>query len=230
VLNTGVKNMSQVVNQTQNSGQTFKIFTWGRFRYGDLEVIYPRKISLDKLTFREGENVLETELFAIRYKNYDSNRNLNREVEFIVVKQPIVIRYHGAMSASKYFDEVYLLRMDGGKVVVEKLEVKERTFNAEVGKYKITYLEKYVTFKDVEIRLETIEVSKEVIKSKLAVRVYREGSRIVVSGDTYYIKEQLKQLRFKWDPLKQVWYNEKADIAEVKAVLSNHINVEVMGE
>ena len=57
----------------------------------------------------------------------------------------------------------------------------------------------------------------------------QEGSRIVVSGDTYHIKELLKQLKFKWDPLKQVWYNEnaKTDIAEVKAVLSNHINVEV---
>ena len=190
-------------------------------------MIYPKKIDLTRLTFREGENVVETDLFTIRYRNRDSNKNLNREVEFVSVKRPIIVRYYGSMSASKRFDDVYLIRQDGDKVVAEMLEVKERTFNVEVGKYKITYLEKYVTFEDIEMRLETIEVSKEVIKNKLSVRIYKEGSRIVVSGDTYHIKELLKQLRFRWDPLKQVWYVEGSDIAEIKAVLSKHINVEV---
>jgi hypothetical protein len=231
VLNTGVKNMSQVVSQTQNSSQTptpvFKIFTWGRFRYGDLEVIYPKRVSLAKLTSRRGENVLETDLFTVKYRNNDSNRNLDREVEFINVKQPLLIRYRGSRSASKSFDEVYLIRQDGDKVVTQQLEIKERTFDAEVGKYKVTYLEKYVEFEDNEIRLETVEIGKEVIQSKLVVRLYRENSKVIASGDTYNVKEVLKSLGFKWDSFKRVWYSDKADIAEVKAVLSNHINVEV---
>jgi len=185
-------------------------------------------MDLVKLTFREGENMLKTDLFTIRYRNYDSNKNLNREVEFISVERPIIVRYHGSRSASKSFDEVYLIMQDGDKVIAQQLEIKERTFNVEVGKYKITYLEKYVEFKDAEIRLETIEIGKEVIKSKLVVRLYRENNKVVASGDTYHVRDVLKSLGFKWDSLKQVWYSEKADIAEVKTVLSSHVNVEVV--
>jgi len=223
--------MSQIVSQTQDSSQTqtptFKIFTWGRFRYGDLEVIYPRKISLAKLTYRRGENVVETELFSIRYRNCDSNKNLNREVEFVSVKRPMIVRYYGSMSASKKFDEVYLIRQDGDKVFAEQLEIKERTFDAEVGKYRITYLEKYVEFEGNEIRLETVETGREVIQSKLTVKLMVENGKVIASGDTYNVKEILKSLGFKWDSFKRVWYVEGSDIAEIKAVLSNHINVEV---
>jgi hypothetical protein len=226
--------MSQIVNvnqtQTQTPTPSFKIFTWGRFRYGDLEVIYPRKISLAKLTNRRGENVLETDLFTVKYRNNDSNRNLDREVEFTSVKQSLLVRYRGARSATKRFDEVYLIMQDGDKVIAQQLEIKERTFEAEVGKYKVTYLEKYVEFEGNEIRLETVRIGSEVIKSKLTVRIYRENGKVIASGDTYNVKEILKSLGFKWDPMKKVWYNDKADATEVKAVLSSHVNVEVVGE
>ena len=43
---------------------------------------------------------------------------------------------------------------------------------------------------------------------------------MIVYGDTYPIKEELKKLGFKWDPMERVWYTTaKIDVNTLKARL-----------
>jgi hypothetical protein len=43
------------------------------------------------------------------------------------------------------------------------------------------------------------------------IYVGREGEKIVVHGDTFPVKDELKKKGFKWDPLYKVWYKPAKD-------------------
>jgi len=49
-------------------------------------------------------------------------------------------------------------------------------------------------------------VSKMVKKE---IHIRREGEKIIVSGDTYPIKEILKLYKLRWDPKRRVWYKDE---------------------
>ena len=53
---------------------------------------------------------------------------------------------------------------------------------------------------------------------KLYLKV--KDNRVIVFGDTYHVKEELKKLGFKWDPVGRVWYAPAtSDINTIKARL-----------
>jgi hypothetical protein len=53
------------------------------------------------------------------------------------------------------------------------------------------------------------------------VYVKERDNKIMLSGDTYPIKDELKKLGFKWDPVERAWYapSAKINISVVKAKL-----------
>ena len=58
------------------------------------------------------------------------------------------------------------------------------------------------------------------------VSVVTEAGKLVVSGDTYPIKDDLKLMGFKWDPEKKAWVGE-ADPDELKEKLVGELGVEL---
>jgi hypothetical protein len=197
----------------------FEIFTWGSCQRGYLQVVYPNEVDVADLTSRRGEGVVEIPGVAkIRYENRDSSRNMRREVEFVDVQQPIVVRYFGARSCSKGFDEVYLLRKVNGELVVERLEVKEEVVVVENGKYRITTKKAYVEVGGKKIYLAEKELSREVCVDRLTLRVLQRNGRIYVLGDTYHVRDRLKSLGYRWDPNVKGWYKD-SDIDTVKGEL-----------
>jgi hypothetical protein len=191
------------MSQTQAQ---FHIHTYGSCRHSEVVVLYPEKIDLKKFTSRRGVHEVDLGIIKIRYNNYDSNKNLHRDIEIIEVRQPIVIRKYGASSCSKRFDEVYILLPPN---VVKKLtaeEVKEELVVEENEKYRYKVLVRYVEVDGTKVVVEKTVMEKEPILQKLEIKAKVNGDTIEVYGDTYHVREILKEMKFKWDFTRKVWY------------------------
>jgi hypothetical protein len=193
----------------------FEIFTWGSCQRGYLRILHPVSIDVADITNKRGEGVVEVPgVVKIRFENRDSSKNMNREVEFIDAQQPVVIRYYGARSCSKSFDEVYLVKKVNGELVTEKLEAKSEVTVVENGKYRVTLARTYVEVDGQKIYVVEKELSREVCVEKLEVRVKAANGKIYVVGDTYHIRDKLKELRYRWDPNVKAWYKD-SDVNKV---------------
>lgn len=181
------------------------IFTWGSCRFGYADVLYPTYTRLVSLTSRPGEHVVDTEHFVLRYRNSDSRKNMHRSVE-IEPKTRIVVRYHGARSCNpkSRFDEVYLL--EPGKEPA-LLEVRSEVVTAENGRYIVEKRVDYVVVDGRKLVVNEVELSKR--KAKLVLYVKRVNGVVEVCGDTYNVKDILKQHGFRWDATRKVWVGKE---------------------
>jgi hypothetical protein len=72
-----------------------------------------------------------------------------------------------------------------------------------------------------EKEYEERKVEEVVTKSGKKLYLKVKGGKVVVFGDTYPVKDALKQLGFKWDPVERVWYAPaNADVNSVMARLA----------
>jgi hypothetical protein len=207
----------------------FAIWSWGSCGRGYVDVIHPVKLPLTRLTDGRGGRV-KTDLFVIEYVNSDSRKNYHRKLRFIDVFQPIIIRNYGAGSCNpkSAFDNVYLVFKDNdGNIKIEELkDIEEEviTETSEDGKYQITLKAKYIVFNGNKIVINKTILDKK--KIKLIVKLTVEGNNITVNGDTYDIKDFLKQRKFRFDPNRKVWVlsvngNVEDKLAELKHELEN---------
>jgi hypothetical protein len=163
-------------------------------------MLYPIKLPLSSITNKSG--VVETEWFTIDVANMDSRKNMNREITFISVKQPIILRHHGSLSCSKSFDVVYLVdeKLNFTELEIKK-EVKTET-DAKFTTVKETY---YVVNPINNERIVLGERDVERLKRFYEVKVEVKNGLTVVTGDTFNIKDVLKELKLKWDPAQRAW-------------------------
>jgi hypothetical protein len=211
-------------------GVKLEIDTWGRCRRSYVEILYPERINLTPLTGRDGVHEVEIpKIGKIRYENRDSSKNLHRDVEIVDVYTPfIIVRNWGALSCSRSFDSVYKVYKDGGEIRFEELEQKEEIVETESGKFRVRVKRVYVEIDGVKIVISESEVGREVCVNRLTLRVLQKNGRVYVNGDTYHIKEKLKQLRYRWDPERKMWYKD-ASISTVKSELEG-LGVQVIVE
>jgi hypothetical protein len=83
--------------------------------------------------------------------------------------------------------------------------------------------------KDLELLKRLLAISEEEAKARWVYEINtRSGKRIyvkvkdgkvVVFGDTFPVKEQLKALGLKWDPVERVWYTTAIDVNTLKTRL-----------
>jgi hypothetical protein len=65
------------------------------------------------------------------------------------------------------------------------------------------------------------KVEEVVTKSGRKLYLKVKGGKVIVFGDTYPVKDALKSLGFKWDPVERVWYAPaNVDINSVMAKLA----------
>ncbi|MCI4407759.1 MAG: hypothetical protein JHC26_01615 [Thermofilum sp.] len=211
-------------SETEKQGKVFNLFTWGSCRYGSLKAYYPRYVNFEAWTRREGTH--ETEIpgvCKIRYTNNDSHKNMHRYVEIVDIYSPMVIRYYGNSSCSHSFEEVYIVAKRDGKIVYEEPEVKTESVVEERGKYRVTLEKRYVELDGKKVYIDEREVEKEVIPEKLKVTLKKQNDKIIAVGDTFHVKEKLKALGFKWDPLESAWYITSGDIETLKTKLEEKL-------
>jgi translation elongation factor P/translation initiation factor 5A len=183
----------------------FQIFTWGSCREGNLYIMYPTKRNLSKFTIAKGKNeVMIDSIAKIRYINQDSSRNKHREVEFVEINQPIIVHYDVSWSCNSHEDFVFLVTSEGFKKLDVQVEVVER----ENCKFRETWKRLYVVYNNDKIVIRETKIHEELIREKLIVIVKVLGNRVVVHGDTYFIKDDLKKHGLRWDAESKVWYTE----------------------
>jgi hypothetical protein len=178
----------------------FQIETWGSCVRKYLDMLYPIKLPLSTITSKSG--VVETEWFTINVDNHDSRKNMNREVAFMSVKQPIILRYHGSLSCSKTFDTVYF--------VDEKLSFSELEIKKEVRTETDT---KFTTVKEIYYVINPLNNERIILGEREIKRIKRfyevkikvENGITIVTGDTFNVKDVLKELRLRWDPERKAW-------------------------
>jgi hypothetical protein len=193
------------------------LFTWGRCRYGHLKAYYPKNLDFAAWTWREGEHEIDIPgVCKIRYSNHDSRKNMYRIVEILDVYEPMVIRYYGYSSCSHSFDHVYVVRKIDGRIVYEEPKVKSEVVTEEREKYLATIEKRYVELDGKKVYLDEVVISKELIPERVKVALKKLQDRILVVGDTYHVKDKLKALGMKWDPVNKAWYMTSGDIDTLK--------------
>jgi hypothetical protein len=179
----------------------FKIWTWGSCGRSNVFMVYPERMDLAWVTNRTG--TVKTEWFVLDVVNMDSRKNFNREFTFLDIFQPILIYHFGSYSCSKDFEAVYLVEKKGGSITIKELPIKVETRTETIGRFATLYEIRYVVYNDQRIVLR----QKEIGKKKLAyvVNVKISNDKIIVSGDTYEIRDTLKRLGFRWNPSDRTW-------------------------
>jgi len=186
---------------SETAPRDFEIFSWGSCRRTYVEMLYPRKLNFEWVTNRSG--ISRTEWFVLDVINDDSRKNVNRKFTFVDVFQPIIVYYHGALSCSRSFEVVYLVEKKGGNIAFTELPIQREVVTEHTGKYSVVSEISYVEYAGERIVLRKRELSKEKVVYVVNIKV--EKDKIVVSGDTYEIRELLKKMRFKWDPNLKAW-------------------------
>jgi hypothetical protein len=186
---------------SETAPKEFEIYTWGSCRYSYVHMIYPQMLNFEWVTNKSG--IMRTEWFVLDVVNDDSRKNLNRKFTFVDINQPIIIYHHGALSCSRPFETVYLVEKEKGSVTFKELPILREVVTENVNKYSVIYEVSYVEYGGERIVLKKKELSKK--KVVYAVNIKVDKDKIVVSGDTYEVRELLKKMRFKWDPDRKVW-------------------------
>jgi hypothetical protein len=194
---------------------------------------------LGEVTGRPGEHTVDLGFMVIKYTNSDSRKNLNRRIEVLEVRSPVVIRNYGASSCnpSSRFDRIYLLTPPNNLTELEiKERVEERVVEKENKTVKVTELIRYVEMPDIGVievdrrtlTVDTIEYKKYILK--VGRRNVGDRVFIVVNGDTFPVKDKLKELGYKWDPVYREWVKgvNDSDISGEVERLKEIGNVEVV--
>jgi len=189
----------------------FRIFTWGSCRFGEVEILYPNRLALSKVTKKEGKHILDLGAIVIEYDNHDSRKNLNRSVRIVEVREPVVIMYYGNSSCSHSFTEVWVIDKDGAR----RVDLLSRVVTKENGKYRYTIQQLFVVYNGKEIVVREDVIEKQPIMEKMQIKARVDGNKIIVSGDTYHVRDVLKALKFRWDWLSKTWYTECSDESDV---------------
>jgi hypothetical protein len=193
----------------------FEIWSWGSCKRKNLFMVYPERLNIEWITNKSG--TVRTEWFILDVNNMDSRKNVNREITFLDVFQPVIVYYHGALSCSKSFESVYLIEKEGGSITVKELPIQVETKSDKVGRFATLYEVKYIVYNGQEIRLSTKEIGKKKLAYVVSLKVVND--KIVVSGDTFEVKDVLKRMGFRWDPTNKVWVASAALADIVKAEL-----------
>jgi len=201
----------------------FKIWTWGSCGRSSVFMVHPTRMDLAWVTNRTG--TVKTEWFVLEVANMDSGKNMNREITFLDAFQPVVIYHFGSYSCSRDFEAVYLITKEGGNITIKELPIEVETKTDTVGRIATLYEIKYVTYNNQRIVLKQREIGKRKLAYVVNIKVV--NNKIVVSGDTFDVKDLLKRMGFRWNPSDKTWIapasigveNVKAELEKIPEVL-----------
>jgi len=82
-------------------------------------------------------------------------------------------------------------------------------------KYITTYNVIYYVNREKNMKIEVFRFKideKKELADKPRLYVRKSNNVIEVSGDTYHVKEKLKELKFRWDSARRVWYHTDENV------------------
>ena len=193
--------------------------TWGSFgQYIKTRAVLASGKLVDPETFLDNTNGERSVTFdGIKLTVVERNSRKNAHIRIILPKKAIV----AVVSEIKTSGGLRRNIQGEGELVYEE-EVQELTSNNK--KYKICYDVCYYVNKRLNIKTE-LERTKKNIESELigkpqiTIVNYKGGKIIGAQGDTYYLRDQLKKLGFRWEGLGKVWVKQYASEDEINQVV-----------
>jgi len=205
--------------------------TWGSFgQYKKTTAVLVDGNLVDPETFLSNANGERSVVFhGIKLRVIQNNSRKNVHITVVLPKKDIVaviseIKTSGGLTRD----------IQGQGELITQEEVQELTSNNK--KYKICYCVCYYVNTNLNIKVELERTKKEVEselvgKPQITIVNYRAGKIIGAQGDTYYLRDELKRLGFKWDGLGKVWlkqYNSEDEINQVVKQLQELAEVKVV--
>jgi len=153
-------------------------------------------------------DVVEMNIGGVKVLVTDQSSSKNYRIYVQVPASKVMAVISESKSSRKWSG----FRVEGeGEVVGEVMENVIESGNKRIIKRVKTY---YYVNGDLKIPLksEYLGVETQLIgKPRVAIR--RQDGKVLVTGDTYQIRDQLKALKFRWDPLSRAWYIPELDEA-----------------
>ena len=230
------ENTTQVMGQENMIELFYNTWgSWGQFSVAlavlkDGTVVDPRGL---KYPWKEGvekEITLQDGVKVIAVQN-DSRKNAHRTVK--VPRDQVLVVYYYYQSSSNNRSSIEIISSDVEKAELKaKEEVEEKTDGNKKIKnyYEVEYIE--ITMKDgkkIEAPVEKKYVKTESeLTGKPVVTLTILSTEIAASGDTYHVRDVLKQLGFKWNSGSKTWTRPaSSDINEIIQKLSEVAEVNV---
>jgi len=190
-----------------------KYDTWGS--YGQFaksiavlkngKLVDPSEIKI----FRGGKRKINIDDVEIIVEDHSSNKNTH--IRAYVPRSAVLAKINESASAKKWrgFEIVY----GEGEIVDEIVNEVKMKDNKRI---TITFVCYYYKNNDLKVLVKKREedVQVEVI-GRPRISIKQNHGRVIIAGDTYNIKDQLKMLGFKWDVIAKAWYILIADNTDV---------------
>jgi len=152
--------------------------------------------------------------YEIELINEDSRKNAHRVARIPAEIVLAVVKWN--KSASNFYEPT-IIKGEG----MIKAEQEEESWGDGAYRYVRVKVAYYYVNESKGVKVPVLR--REIDFKKVRLTPYRltlrvDGTRIVVSGDTYHVKYFLKEMRFRWDPVNRVWY-KGGDASEVPQIV-----------
>jgi len=215
----------------ESAGEVVKVSysTWGSFgQYGqeiiilrDGTVIEPRELA-SRYGVSKGDR-MSVNVGGVDVLIEDRSSRKNREIEVIVPAEHVLAIINDIRTSSGW-KGFRVVRGPGEVVCV--LDQDERIVDNKkvVDVYKAYY---YIHGPIRAMIRREYGGRRTELTGKPRVQVHIEGGKIVVSGDTFQIRQILKSLRFRWSHVYRVWYiDAQSEVEKIIEKIKEHAEVE----
>jgi len=192
--------------------------TWGSYgQHGTVTIMLPQGDRLLVLNVvkatpstrgSSGEKTVTLGDYKIRLygENRDSRKNLHRHAKVLSIEPipPFVVVLEEYKSAKNFRQTFKVIDSQGVKVVtpVEEVVVEDKV--TEKGVYKVEKVKRYIEYNGKRYLFE--EYQTRVVESQLhTLEISIESLSGRICGDTYHIRDVIKNMGYKWDPGLKCW-------------------------
>ena len=212
--------------------------TWGSFGQHNLDVailkgfkaVDPRYLPHP---YKKYGPTKEADVNGVRITTENLSSHKNAHFRASIPKKDVLVVYHETRTSGRLLPEVKIIdpSVESAEIVEkEEKRLKEAKENKNI--YNI-YRVRYVKVKLKDGTEKEIPVAEDYARSETEMTgkpklvIGKNGKAVTISGDTYYVKEKLKELHAKWSPFDNWWVIYDSDPKQIAEQLKDIANVSI---
>jgi len=195
--------------------------TWGSYgQYHRIMLILRNKKLIDpaKLYSRRGDQY-EVMIDDVKAEVIDKSSRKNRHIYVRVPREKVLAVVEDSATSSGW--KGFRLYGPGEIVGVVKDEVRELPErNRKIKRVYLSYIYRNEDYQiEIELMRRLMEETEELL-NRPRVLITDKTTTIEVSGDTYYLRDILKNWGFRWDQTRKVWYRQAFTSTKLKEFMN----------